>query len=70
MRKKLKEIRKSKSLTQSQVAKMVGIKRSTFTNIELGHKNPSFEVARKIKESLNYQGDDIFCVDSVDTEQI
>lgn len=60
MRKKLKEVRLEKSLTQEELAKRIGIDRSTYTNIELGYKNPSLRVALKIKRELDHQDDDIF----------
>ncbi|WP_432409212.1 helix-turn-helix transcriptional regulator [Wukongibacter sp. M2B1] len=60
MRKKLKKQRLKKELTQMEIASLIGIKRATYTNIELGNKNPSFNVATKIKGVLGYQDDDIF----------
>ncbi|WP_432409217.1 helix-turn-helix transcriptional regulator [Wukongibacter sp. M2B1] len=60
MRKKLKKQRLKKELTQMEIANLIGIKRATYTNIELGNKNPSFNVAAKIKGVLGYQDDDIF----------
>lgn len=60
MRQHLKTLRESKKLTQQEFAKLVGIDRSTYANIELGHKNPSYPVALRIKEKLDYSGDDIF----------
>lgn len=60
MRDKLKKVRLEQNLTQYQVAKMVGISRPSYTNIELGRKNPSLKIALKIKKVLNYKDDDIF----------
>lgn len=60
MRIKLKKVRQRKGLTQNEIAKLVGIKRTTYTNIELGRKNPSFKVASRIKKILDYERDDIF----------
>ncbi|MDK2811080.1 MAG: putative transcriptional regulator [Petroclostridium sp.] len=60
MRKKLKEIRIKRNLTQKELAELAKIDRVTYTNIELGNKNPSLSVARKIKDALQYEGDDIF----------
>lgn len=47
-------------MTQQEFAEKIGIDRSTYANIELGRKNPSFPVAVKIKSELNYLSDDIF----------
>ncbi|KNF08526.1 putative transcriptional regulator [Gottschalkia purinilytica] len=60
MRLNLKKAREKKKLTQSEIAKKIGIARTTYTNIERGDKNPSFLVALKIKEILNTESDDIF----------
>ncbi len=45
MRKKLKEIRIKRNLTQKELAELAKIDRVTYTNIELGNKNPSLSVA-------------------------
>ncbi len=60
MRERLRKIRLKKGLTQEELAGKIGIDRSTYTNIELGYKNPSLKVALKIKEELDYKDDDIF----------
>ncbi|MBB6218221.1 putative transcriptional regulator [Anaerosolibacter carboniphilus] len=60
MREKLKQIRLEKGLTHEEIANMANINRATYTNIELGRKNPSFIVATRIKNILGYEGDDIF----------
>jgi putative transcriptional regulator len=62
LRIKLKDIRLKNNLTHEEIAKKVGINRATYTNIELGHKNPSLDVAIRIKKALNYKDDDIFLV--------
>ncbi len=60
MRAKLKEQRIKKRYTHESISKVLGINRSTYTNIENGKKNPSFIVALKIKKILEYNNDDIF----------
>ena len=50
----LKRMRILKNMTQKEIAEKVGIARNTYTNIELGVKNPSLNVALKIKEVLSY----------------
>lgn len=60
MREKLRQIRISRNLTQKDIAKLIEINRATYTNIELGNKNPSLSVAIKIKNILKYNNDDIF----------
>lgn len=46
--------------TQSTIANILGIARSSYTNIELGTKNPSLGIAIKIKEALDTKDDSIF----------
>jgi putative transcriptional regulator len=60
MRKELKAARLKKNLTQLQVAKYVGIDRSSYSNIERGNKNPSYQVAIKLKKVLGIKDDEIF----------
>lgn len=65
MRINLKKERQKLGLTQSEVAKKIGIARTTYTNIENGTKDPSFRLALKIKEFFNIKGDKIFLKDNV-----
>lgn len=58
----LKKLREKKKITQEQLAEEVGIARTTYTNIELGIKNPSFDVAVRIKEVLEVKDDNIFLI--------
>ncbi|RXT03921.1 helix-turn-helix domain-containing protein [Ammoniphilus sp. CFH 90114] len=48
------ELRKSKQLTQEQVAASAYIDRGFYTQIETGTRNPSFHVAINIAKSLNF----------------
>lgn len=65
MRSKLKELRKEKKLTQREMAKLCGITRLYYTNIENGRGTPSFNVILKIKEVLGYDKDDLFLLENV-----
>lgn len=60
MREILREQRIKGNYTQETIAKELGISRPTYTNIENGRKNPSFTIALRIKNLLNYSDDDIF----------
>lgn len=60
MRKALLNARIERNLTQEEVAQKAGISRSAYTNIERGVKNPSFDVAVRIKKAVGCQNDDIF----------
>ncbi|MFV0497461.1 MAG: helix-turn-helix transcriptional regulator [Candidatus Fimivivens sp.] len=44
--------RKSKCMTQSDVAEAIGISRAHYTNIEKGNRRPSPEIAQKIGDIL------------------
>jgi putative transcriptional regulator len=65
MRQNLRSLRETKGLTQQDMSGLVGVERSTYANIELGNKNPSFPVALKIKDALGYQGDMFFLMTNV-----
>lgn len=65
MRTNMVNRRKKLRLTQEQVANKAGIARTTYTNIELGDKNPSLAVALKIKQALKTDKDDIFLTNDV-----
>lgn len=65
MRRNMINRRKELELTQEEVAKRSGIARTTYTNIELGDKNPSLAVALKIKETLQTNDDNIFLISNV-----
>lgn len=54
MRDWLKDIRKSNSLTQEEVAIKSKISRSFYTHIENGTKTPSVDVAKKIAKTLDF----------------
>lgn len=54
MRSWLLEIRKKKRLTQEQVALKSGIKRSYYSMIEGGKRNPSVDVGMRIGKTLDF----------------
>lgn len=60
MRILLKKLRVKKGFTHESIANLLHISRTTYTNIELGNKNPSLNLAMKMKSTLNYEKDDIF----------
>ena len=68
MRKKLKQLRENKNMTHKEVAEKAGITRAYYTNIELGRKTPSLNVARKLKQILGFTDDNIFFADDVPNE--
>lgn len=50
----LKKLRKTKNLTQSELANMCSVKRTTITEIENGNSNPSVETAKAIANVLGF----------------
>lgn len=57
----LKEIRKEKNMTQIEVAKAVGIAKSSYSLIENGERNPSGKVAIQIAQLLEFDMSLFFC---------
>lgn len=50
----LKKMRVDRKLTQLEVAKSSEIKRSYYTMIEQGKRNPSVDIAKKISNVLDF----------------
>lgn len=65
MRNWLKQLRKEKGVTQEQVASNAFINRAYYTQIEKGVRNPSFEVAKAIGETLGFNPTRFF-IDQLD----
>ena len=69
--KKLKEIRKSKNLTQEQVAEMIGVETPSISNIENGKYYPSAENLDKLMDVLNITPNELFnCASYENSEKI
>ncbi|EAC7181333.1 XRE family transcriptional regulator [Listeria monocytogenes] len=54
MRKWLQEIRNANNISQNEIAKKIGVNRVTYTSYELGSRNPSVEVAKKIGKEFGF----------------
>ncbi len=65
MRLNMRKTRLALGLTHAEVAAKADIARTTYTNIELGGRDPSLAVALRIKKALGVSGDDIFLVCNV-----
>ncbi len=63
--KRLQEIRKSKKLTQEQIAELVDMETSSISNIENGKYYPSAENLNKILTALNVTPGDIFAFENL-----
>jgi len=64
MKTKIKELRAAKSLTQVELAKMVGVRRETIVFLEKGKYNPSLQLAYDIAQIFNLSIEDIFIFDN------
>ena len=59
----LKEIRKEKGLSQSELAAMVGVSRNTISSIETGQFNPTAKLALIICIAVEKTFEEIFYFD-------
>ena len=54
---KLRELRKSKGLTQQQLATLIGVRNSVISFYELGERIPSPEIIKKLASALHVSAD-------------
>ncbi len=60
MAKKIQEVRKSKNLTQEQIAEFLGVEPSSLSNIERGKYYPTSEILNKIIRFLEVEPAELF----------
>ena len=60
LKNKLKEIRAEKSLSQSELAELVGVSRNTISSIETGQFNPTAKLALILCIALDKRFEDVF----------
>ena len=63
--KKLRELRKKRSLTTTDMAEKLGMSQSMYSYIEIGSKRLSYEVAVAIAEIFETNPDELFYDDYV-----
>ncbi len=63
MKTRIKELRARDNLTQSQLAKMVNVRRETIVFLEKGKYNPSLKLAYDIAKVFNLPIEEIFMFD-------
>lgn len=56
----LKNIRKNKRLTQIEVAKMTYVDVTMISKLELGRRDPSVKLAKKIAEVLDFDWEQFY----------
>lgn len=62
-------IKKRGNLSQEEVAKLSGISRGAYSNIEIGKRDPSVNVAKRIANVLDFQWTIFFDENVVETKQ-
>ncbi|MBQ6117970.1 MAG: helix-turn-helix transcriptional regulator [Clostridia bacterium] len=60
LKNRLKEIRAKKSLSQAQLAAIVGVSRNTISSIETGQYNPTAKLALVLCIALDEKFENIF----------
>lgn len=60
MKNRIKDLRKTRRLTQEELSQLVGVSRQSIVAIETGKYNPSLELAFKIAKQFDCSIEDIF----------
>ena len=60
LKNRLKEIRAEKSLSQSELAELVGVSRNTISSIETGQFSPTAKLALILCIALDKKFEDVF----------
>lgn len=63
LKNRLKEVRKAKHLSQTDLAQMVGVSRNTISSIETGQFNPTAKLALVLCIALDLKFEDLFYFD-------
>lgn len=63
LRNRLKEVRKEKNLSQTDLAQMVGVSRNTISSIETGQFTPTAKLALVLCIALDLKFEDLFYFD-------
>ena len=63
LKNRLKEVRKEKKLSQTELAEMVGVSRNTISSIETGQFNPTAKLALVLSIALDKKFEELFYFD-------
>ena len=63
MKNRIKELRKTKKMTQEDLSKRVGVSRQSIIAIESGKYNPSIELAYNISKAFGCTIEEVFIFD-------
>lgn len=61
MNNRLRETRLERGISQEEIAKAIGVSRSTYTNYELGNREPSLQTFVKICDFFDISADYLLC---------
>lgn len=60
LKNRLREVRGERSLSQEQLARLVGVSRNTISSIETGQFNPTAKLALLLCIALDWNFEDLF----------
>ena len=63
LKNRLKEVRKEKKLSQTELAEMVGVSRNTISSIETGQFNPTAKLGLVLCIALDKKFEELFYFD-------
>lgn len=63
MKNKIRELRKTKNITQEELAQMLSVTRQTINAIENNKYNPTLELAMKLAKLLNVRVEELFMLE-------
>ena len=63
LKNRLKEVRKEKKLSQTELAEMVGVSRNTISSIETGQFNPTAKIPLLLCIALDKKFEELFYFD-------
>ena len=66
MNNRMKELRARDSITQAELANLVGVRRETIVFLEKGKYNPSLNLAYSIAKVFNLPIEEVFIFDPTD----
>ena len=66
MKNRISELRKARSMTQQDLADLLGVTRQTIISLEGGRYNPSIMLAFKLARAFNLHIEDIFIYEEDD----
>ncbi|MFD2640003.1 helix-turn-helix transcriptional regulator [Piscibacillus salipiscarius] len=66
MKNRMKELRKTRGISQDKMAQMLGVSRQTIISIERERYNPSLPLAIQIARCFDAQVEDVFILEDKD----